>query len=273
MQRISFRIVKTIIAITVSCLVSLPCFSQSSSDEIILGLKHLKAKEYEAAISSFTKAIEKDSTNVEAYTHRGREYFFKSNYAAALLDFNSALKFNPEHYVSICYKGRLLSTQGQYEKAFIQYAKAIRLEPVSSYAYRLRGIDKFDTEDYEGAVLDLYMAIEISPQQPAYTFYYSGVAKIKTGKGEEALKDFITYGLLKGADTNIHELMGDEYVKVQNVKLAIISYNKAILLNPNDKNIYMKRGDAKKKQGDKKGAIEDYGSVIGSWNLSEFIKL
>lgn len=273
MQKIIFqKIKKTAILISFS-FVFIPCFAQSSSDEIRFGLKQLQTENYEEALQSFTKAIEKDSANVEAYAHRGREYFFKNNYAAALSDYNSALKFNPEHYITLCYKGRLLAAIGKYQEAFKVYGFAIQLEPTSSYAYRLRGLDKFDLADYKAAVSDLYMAMEISPQQPAYTFYYSAVAKIKTGDNVGALKDLKMYRSLKSENINIYELLGDEYVKIKKRNLAIQSYTEALFLSPNDKKLYIKRGTVRKIQGDEKGAKVDFNIVIADLNLSEFIKL
>jgi len=254
------HILKRIIAVAICCLFVLVGFSQSSVEEIRFGLEQLKSKEYEAAMLSFTKAIEKDSTNVEAYTHRGREYFFKNNYSAALQDFNTALKFNPKHYITRCYKGRLLAALGDYKKAFKQYQIAIELEPISSYAYRLRGVDKFEIKDYKGAAEDLYMAIEINPKQPAYTFLYSGISKIKIGNDKGALKDFRAYGLLTKKEVNIYEMMGDEYVEINKYDLALQAYDDAILLKFTD-NLMMKRGVLKSNQGDKTGAFQDFTKV------------
>ena len=89
------------------------------------------------------------------------------------------------------------------------------------------GLDKYDKQDYKGAIEDYNKAIELNPN---YALAYSirGAAK-----GE--LKDY---------------------------RGAMQDYNKAIEFNPNDASAYYNRGNAKSYLIDYRGAIQDYNKAI-----------
>ena len=63
-----------------------------------LGNKYLLSEDYDSAISAFSKAIEIDSMNADAYIGRGDAYKAKGDYASAWEDYEKAqeLSGNPD---------------------------------------------------------------------------------------------------------------------------------------------------------------------------------
>ena len=55
-----------------------------------LGNKYLLSEDYESAISAFSKAIEIDSMNAEAYVGRGDAYKAQGDYVSAWSDYETA---------------------------------------------------------------------------------------------------------------------------------------------------------------------------------------
>lgn len=63
----------------------------SSKDYLELGNKLLKKKKYELAIEKFSKSIELNIEEVEAYVYRGLAYYKTEKYKKAIKDFDVAL--------------------------------------------------------------------------------------------------------------------------------------------------------------------------------------
>jgi tetratricopeptide (TPR) repeat protein len=63
------------------------------------------SERYKDAIEDFSRAIEKDSNDVEAYNLRGRAYTRQENYEKALKDYNEAIRINPNYAESYLNRG------------------------------------------------------------------------------------------------------------------------------------------------------------------------
>lgn len=59
------------------------------------GMGHLKLKEYDKAIESFTIALENNNRHVGAMVHRGLAYEVKGVYGSALADYSKAIELDP----------------------------------------------------------------------------------------------------------------------------------------------------------------------------------
>ena len=62
-----------------------------------LGNKYLLSEDYDSAISAFSKAIEIDSMNADAYIGRGDAYKAKGDYASAWEDYEKAQELSGNH--------------------------------------------------------------------------------------------------------------------------------------------------------------------------------
>jgi len=75
-----------------------------------------------------------------------------------------------------------------YEGAIRDYTKAIELKPDYAKAYFNRGLTKGKMKDYESAITDHTKAIELKPDFPD-PYHYRGIMEFYTGKRQEACKD------------------------------------------------------------------------------------
>jgi tetratricopeptide (TPR) repeat protein len=55
----------------------------------------MQIKQFDAAIKDYTKTIELDAKNAEAYNNRGKARACKKNYTEAMTDFEKAVELNP----------------------------------------------------------------------------------------------------------------------------------------------------------------------------------
>jgi tetratricopeptide (TPR) repeat protein len=161
-----------------------------------------------------------------------------------------------------------------YEGAIEEFTKAIELSPNDSNAYTKIGFSKIyigdssDSEDFiKGAnivIIECSKIIENEPENPI-AYYKRGDAKKQLNKYVDAKIDFTKAIDLNPNDANVYikrALLIKETDNLQCFNEAIADCTIAIELI-NDKALgYFRRGDVKKMMEDFKGAIEDYSMAI-----------
>lgn len=116
-----------------------------------------------------------------------------------------------------------------YKSAIRDYSKALRLEKNNAILLYKRGMCKEDLMDSKGAIKDFRRALELNPD---YALAYCGRAFASSSFARE---------------NNLEEM-----------KLVLEDYDKAILLDPNLTNAYIYRGYFKLRLDDKNGACADF---------------
>ena len=143
--------------------------------------------DYDEAIRNYTLAIDFDPNYSEAYAMRGLTTYYLNEYVGALKDYTKAIEIEPnERY----YYGRanVYGKIGNYEEAIRDLTIAIELAPQLSNLYEGRALIKEKIGNYEAAVQDLTIAIEITPMKSYY--YNRGNSKNKLGDKNGAYLDW-----------------------------------------------------------------------------------
>lgn len=157
----------TIIIFLICFNLSLPSFASDTSAKTYCdsGLTKIELKDYKGALEDYTKAIQLEPNNYDAYLGRGKV-------------------------------GRLLK---DYNNSIKDYTKAIELNSYNYKGYTGRGISKFELKDYTGSIEDCTKAIEINPNYYwAYLYRSHSKNELKDFKGaeqdskmlEKAIEDF-----------------------------------------------------------------------------------
>lgn len=89
-----------------------------------IGLHHYQKKDFNAAISFLTKAIDKNHFYYNAYFARGLVYFKIEKYHEALSDFARALDLRPDHKDVWVHYALSQQLVGKYDHALNSYEKA-----------------------------------------------------------------------------------------------------------------------------------------------------
>ena len=116
----------------------------------------MAVKDYENAVSSFTKAITLQPAYAEAYNNRAYTKLCITDYSGAIADCDTALalmksKPSPFTYNNLA---RAYSELNQFDTAFKYFNKAIELNNTFAEAYFERGRAKQKNNDPEGACKD-----------------------------------------------------------------------------------------------------------------------
>ncbi len=186
------------------------------------GLKLGMSGNYTDAVKAFSKAIELNPSDAEAYYNRGTAYGMLANTQQAIKDFNKAIELNPQFPVAYYNRGKAYSELGNMQQTIKDYNKAIELNLQDAWAFFGRGVTYAKLGNQQQAVKDYNKAIELNPQN-ASAYNNRGAAYAKLGNQQQSIKD----------------------------------YNKAIELNPQDAEAYFNRGIAYAKL-DNKRFVDDF---------------
>src|SRR4051812_16103573 len=148
---------------------NLPINKDSALSYVSAGIDKINLRNYPDAIYYFTKAIQIDSTNVQAYLHRAHVKNLLLDYHSAISDYDKALKLKltwEESYEVHFNKGLTYVSLNNLKGAMAGFSYAIKINPDFADAYYNRSIVRGMTGDYEGELKDIDKVIALRPADP-----------------------------------------------------------------------------------------------------------
>ena len=143
--------------------------------------------------------------------------------------------------------------------------KALRAQ-----AFFERGQDRYDAQNYQGAIKDFNEAIKIDakfiakfmPRLRPKAYNLRANSKFKLKLYKQALKDYDESIKLDPKCVWTYFNRARTYAKIERYKKAIKDYDTIVKLTPDDDFAYCMRGAAKTEAGQYKEAIKDYNRAI-----------
>lgn len=127
------------------------------------GKAYWEAGKYDLAVEDLTKTLELDPKNVEALEGRGEAYLHLMQPKKTIEDLNRALETDPKNAKSYFRMGVAYSLQEDYDSAFNCYNKAIEIDPNYGPPYANRGsIYCTEKKDYQKGIKDFNKSIELN---------------------------------------------------------------------------------------------------------------
>ena len=223
--------------------------------------------------SSGGPVLNSDGTviGVSVSIYRGIEaqnlnFAIPSNYLKALLERSGPVKPLSESGQSISaetyfIRGYEKAELGDYQGAIADFTHAIRLQPDVANAYYNRGNAKAGLGQHHAAIADFDTAIRLKPDN-AKAYYNRGVTKADLGQYVAAIADYNTAIRLKPDFTNAYYNRGIARSILGEHFDAIADYDTAIRLKPDFASAYYNRGNTKARLGQYPAAIVDYDILI-----------
>ncbi|MBF0243410.1 MAG: tetratricopeptide repeat protein [Desulfamplus sp.] len=195
----------------VSGLIVMPCTIQTLKDKITSTLGKPKA----IVVGNAEKQISK-----------GSDLISKGKYDEAINEFKSMVnqKENPEYYYNI---GYIKSIQGKHSEAIVAFRKATQLDRLFAKAYEEMG--------------KAYRALGQSDKADECLSYAAQIhlERDNDGHAEEILNEILALG---SESLNVFNSLGVIYRKRGDHNTALIHYNKALKIHPDEPNIYYNMG-------------------------------
>ncbi|KAH9523334.1 hypothetical protein Btru_066421, partial [Bulinus truncatus] len=152
---------------------------------ILLGKTNMKAKQYQEAVTSFSKALDKmkpwkkgdpwPKEAAEVHYLSGLCHMEIRNYSEAQIQFNQAIKLNTS-YADAYYQRGLASVKLRHAKGIQDFNKALALNPKIFQAYLSRACYYGQKGKYAKAILNCNEAIKIQPKS-VRGYLYRGALK------------------------------------------------------------------------------------------------
>jgi tetratricopeptide (TPR) repeat protein len=204
----------------------------TAGDFFKLGVDKMRRGNYPEAIDNFNQAIQLQKGFTVAYADRCLAYLQLQDYHQAIADCTQAINFAPNNFEAYLNRGLAHYRQGDYRVAIADYNQAIAFKPNDFRAHYNRGVALAGEENYSEAIVDYNRALTQITQ--------------------------ITSFLL----ADIYNDRGLAHLVLQNHQAAMLDFNLAIRLNPNDDRAYFNRGCACGRNGDDFGAVVNFSEVI-----------
>lgn len=222
-----------------------------------------------------TRTTTRNTRTFEDYFELGITAFDQKDYEKAIANFTQAIRLNPRHANS--YYNRALSYYyiDEFEKAIDDYTKSIQIEP-SAEAYNNRGIAYEENGNFRLAADDYRMALRLKPGysiarnnlervEREYNLNNSGGNSNGGGRaGDKNTRNNNQNVNNQGGNRDAAYYVGlaDEYFDRNDFTNALVNYNRAIQINPQDASPYVRRGFSFHYIGEVAKAYQDYETAV-----------
>ncbi len=144
--------------------------------------------DYEHAIQSYTRDIEREPQNATHYLARGGCYLSILQREKAIADVERALKLNPNSAFALQLRGEIFSLDKNYDAALDLFARAQAINPHWPVPYFDRGSALLDQKQFESALVELDKAISLASPFPLF-FVLRSLNHFVLGNIEASHKD------------------------------------------------------------------------------------
>ena len=270
---------------------------KTSEDYFNQGNKKVFSENYSGAITDFTTALKIEPYYVQALNNRGFAKQYLNDLTGQIEDYTSALLVDPNDETALYNRGITRVKMHDYKGAIPDLTRVLEMNPNDAVAYYFRATARINNNEYGGAVTDIMKAMGINPALKVdyqnddpegnsvhhyiqtiirYTIAlqdnpWDTNALFERARLKETVDDYegaiADYTKIIGMHSiNAKAFFKRGYIKDYQLKdytAALSDYNNAIMLCPNDAEIYLFRAGVKQSINDYQGAFEELTAIIG----------
>ena len=236
----------------------------SSTDWLEKGHAHRNRMDFKAAIKDYSRAIELDQSNIDAYYARATAYLFgMKDDNLAMSDFYKLLGIEPKGYNAYITRAWAYHQMKKRDLAIREFGQAIEAASEGkdkAEAYYIRG-KYFTNTDARMALNDFIKAVELNPGKAAY-YVNRGITYGVLGRDDLQIQDYNKAIETDPKSLYAYSMRGAYFLNQDKPEPAIADLSKAIELDPSEIVNYMDRAAACKLLGRDDQAFKDYSKLI-----------
>jgi tetratricopeptide (TPR) repeat protein len=178
----------------------------------------------------FTKKIEDNPRDINAYYARSAVRHSKGDLDGALKDLSETIRLRPntaENYVN---RGQIWARKRDYDQAIKDFDEALRLRPEHVIALDQRGLAWLHKKDHDRALADFNEAIRVQPDFPVLYHHRASLWSAKK-EYEKALEDYEKALRLNPKDATCWNDRGTMWMARKDYDKAIADFTEAIKQN------------------------------------------
>lgn len=203
---------------------------------------------YEDALADLHRAIERDGSDIEAYTLKGQCLTKLGKYVGALAAFDEVIRRAPEEADGYHKRAVVHSYLKDWAQAETGFTQAIELDPKMTKALVARAYSKLFVDDRVGALADFDEAIRIDDTDP-HSYMGRGNVYLKSREYEKAVTNFTKVIMLDPDLVAVYANRGAAYIRLGRESEAIADCSRAIAFYSKDPIAYGNRALAYMKTG------------------------
>lgn len=193
----------------------------------------------------------------------GLSYLGESNITGALVEFTEAEKIDPDNHELQNYLGLVYFRKNKLDISEKKYLRSIALRPDYSDARNNLAVTYLEMKRWDDAIYQLKVVNEdIFYQNQANAGINLAIAYYGKGDFKQAMEILRPLTATFPLDPRIRYNIGKIYYATDKMDLAVAEYKKAIDLYPDYLQAHYSLGQARMKQGDRKGAAKHFKDVV-----------
>ncbi|HOE13212.1 MAG TPA: tetratricopeptide repeat protein [bacterium] len=227
----------------------------------MLGSALAEIRVFDQAIESYRKAIELRPHTAEPHNQLGIVFRKKGDVESAIAQFQEALSMDPKSSSAHFNLAVIAYEEGKIDEAIAEYLQAIDGDPNNTeahnnlgYAYELRG-------DLDKAIVHYHKALEIDSGFSTARRNLSRALR-KNGQSEESPADTVRQRTPEEAERDAYFSAGITMMRKGQIDEAIVSFQKALEIDPNDVQARDALGYMHEKKGELDAAMSEFERVL-----------
>ncbi len=218
-----------------------------------------KTTDLNEKIDLYSKVLELEPKNLDAYFYRGLAKNDLGDYSGAIVDYSKIIVEEPDAD-TFYNRGNSRYSLRDYTGAQEDYQSAYQLDANFLDALYSLGCVKYDIGDFEGSIKDFTTLIIAIPNQTKF-YYHRALAYIALEKYPLALNDY-SLAILTDSSADSYYNRAVFYLDINYYDKAITDFSISLKLNENNSYAYFYRGTSLLFLGKYMEAITDFNSVL-----------
>jgi len=207
----------------------------------VLAMAHDWNGDYDEAMDTALKAVDKDPVLAEAHAFLAEVYADRNNWWMALQEGETAVKLNERSAIAQRNLGYVLERQGRAEEAIEAYNRAAEIEPHLGYIYVGAGSAYLALGDREKALEQFQKAVATNPDNP-YNYDSLGWGSYQADDPDRAIAALKKALELDPTYGSAHAHLAVVYYTQLNWEAAVEHFTKATEYGMKDENTYYQLG-------------------------------
>ncbi len=192
------------------------------------------------ALQSIDQAIAIDPNLGDAYSVRAVAKYLLGDPQGSNLDFQRALQINKNSFLTYIYRGFIQVIAGK-KAGFNDLAQGIAISPKNPLGYSLRGQAYSAIKDYDRAIEQFNLALQLKPNYDS-AYAYRGIVRIQQQKFSQGLADVEQALQINPNSEAGYQGRSVYYLNQKDFRRALADANRAIEINGVSPDSYTLRG-------------------------------
>lgn len=247
-------------------------FYSQTEKQLYQAERLIHQEKHNQALFIINEIISRNNNIAHAHYLKSRITYNEGDIQNSLQSINAAIELKKSEIKYLTHRLLINKELKNLDDALTDATKLIRLAPYEIDNYITKADLLFKTKQFDEAIELTNSILEILPEDPD-VLYLSSKSFFMKNEYFDALKN-INQALQIKTNIDFYELRGDIYMATNTFEYATRDYSMCLDIEAQNGTVYAKKGLARLKLGDKKGACSDWkkGKRFGSYDAVNYLE-